>query len=151
MNALGLLGMDVSGDPPRLHWGRVLLLSFLTLGAFGALWLAVQALWVRRVSGRWIGLALATPFAVIASCLAGADLASKGFLLSLQQGSFDSGWYFLLWVAAVYTVRWELSQDPIGFQLGWFMPFFFGPLYFQYRLSDWGMGRESGRPLGLLR
>ena len=38
-------------NPPRLHWGWVCLLSFITLGLFGMAWLIVQSCWLRKVRG----------------------------------------------------------------------------------------------------
>jgi len=150
MGAVRLLGLDESGDPPTLQWWWVILLTFLSFGAFGPVWLVLQALWIRRVSGRWLGMALAVVLAAMGVWFAIVQ-ASAGFAGLFHQQDSGSGWYWVLWVATVYTMRWELQQEPIGFRLGWFMPFFFGPVYFQYRLGDWGMGRESGRPLGLSR
>ncbi len=148
MDASRLLGWGGSGEPPALRWWWVILLTFVSFGAFGPVWLVVQALWIRRVSGRWAGLALAGVLAAIGVWLSMVQ-ASAGLAGLFHQEDSDAGLYWLLWIATVCTMRWELQQEPIEFRLGWFMPFFFGPVYFQYRLGDWEMGKDSGRPLGL--
>jgi len=66
-----------------------------------------------------------------------------------ELGDYQSTLYWVLWIVSVYVLRRELEGEPIGLSLGWFMPFFVGPVYFQYRIADLGMGREAGRPLGL--
>jgi len=131
--------------PPRLDWKWVLFFGFLTVGVFSAFWLVVQADWVRRVRGGRLALVLAIV------CFASQVIAVVEWLVHQhgELGDYQSTMYWVLWIATVYVVRRELEGEPIGLSLGWFMPFFFGPVYFQYRIADLGMGREAGRPLGL--
>ncbi len=132
--------------PPQLHWAWVLVLSFLTNGLFGAVWLVVQAWWARRLRGGRTALFLA----VLCTALVGSECV-RGWLL--HTGVFDGGHLeeltFAVWLAAVYTLRGELVSEPIGLQLGYVGPLFFGAAYLQYYLGSAGSNAASGRPLGL--
>ena len=132
-------------QPPRLNWKWVMLLNVLTVGVFGAFWLVIQADWVRRVRSGELALGLAIASLVLEVIAVVEWVAHRHG----QLGDFQSTLYWAVWIACVYMLRWELEGEPIGLSLGWFMPLFFGPVYFQYRIADLGMGREAGRPLGL--
>ena len=136
-------------QPIRLHWAFVLILGALTAGLFGAAWLIVQANWVRKVRGGWLaeGLAISNACVSLVVLLAGRMHTQAG--LAWAQSDYADGLVFAFWVAAVYTLRAELVAEPIGLFLGWFAPFFFGPVYFQYHLQEFGKSEEAGRPLGL--
>jgi hypothetical protein len=134
-------------DPPRLHWGWVLLLSIITFNFFGIAWLIVQANWVRKVRGHSKTLPWAIAYASIipAYLLFAFAIGALGALLQLQnaQAIFATVTtlvriaMFVLWIVTVFTLSGELSADPLDIPLSGAMTFFFGPLYFQYHLYDY--------------
>ena len=135
--------------PPRLHWGWVLALNFLTLFQFYGMWLIVQSNWSRKVRGR----SVAFPMAIV---LLAAQL---GFLFVLPDpdryahrfmifgfwiAENSSGWVAICWLIAVslpianlFILRNELTKAAVDVLLSGPMTFFFGPVYFQYHLFDY--------------
>ncbi|UGB38402.1 DUF4234 domain-containing protein [Frateuria soli] len=96
--------------PPSLHWGRVFLLSVVTLGIFGIVWSFIQANWVRRIDPdsraiAMMGAALACYFVgyLLAAAGAPADEAAPattlerlGWLLKAAYALFYLGAYFAM-------------------------------------------------------
>jgi hypothetical protein len=143
-------------SPPRLHWGWILALDLLTRGFFGVIWLIVQANWVRSVRGSSVafGFSLAHicgyPFLFaigIAAGLMGASSDSNVVGLLTIVGGITMA---ILWLATVFTLRSELSAEPIDIPLGGIMTFFFGPLYFQYFLRDYKASGSRSAADGVL-
>jgi hypothetical protein len=138
-------------SPPRLHWGWVLALNILTRGFFGFVWLIVQANWVRKVRGESIAFALAIvhllfyPGLFAMAFIAGMMGATKGSPLVTAMIVVGVVTAIALWVATVFRLRSELSQDPIDIPLGGVMTFLFGPIYFQYFLHDYETGYGGKR------
>jgi len=143
----------VPPPPPRLGWGWVLLLTIITFGIFAAVWLFVQALWVKRVSGRSVSFAWAlvylawVPVAFVIGVICGV-MAHAQTVLSVQEymelpnnilrlvGSS-------LYLVAVFVLKSELEREPIDLSLGGVMTFFFGTIYFQSQLSKYGKESET--------
>jgi hypothetical protein len=148
-------------DPPRLHWGWVLLLSIITFNLFGMAWLIVQANWVRKVYGRSKALPWAIAYAsilpafflfVVLMSLLGAFLHVANVQAVVAVGLLLTRLAFaVLWIVTIFTLRGELSAEPIDIPLGGIMTFFFGPLYFQYHLSDYEVSDEVHQFHGPLR
>lgn len=148
-------------DPPRLHWGWVLLLSMVTFGFFGMAWLIVQANWVRKVRGHsktlpWaIAYASALPalflFAIVMGILGAlfhiadvqAFIRSAVLLVRIA--------IFVLWIVTIYTLSNELNADPIDIPLSGILIFFLGPVYFQFHLFDYHVSDELHQFRGPLR
>jgi preprotein translocase subunit SecY len=134
-------------DPPRLHWAWVFVLSVITFGLFAMVWLIVQANWVRKVYGHSKSLPWAIAYACIlpALFLFAILMGVMGTLLHLQNAQAIVASAILLariallvlWIVTVFKLRDELSSEPIDIPLGGIMTFLFGPLYFQYHLSDY--------------
>ena len=148
-------------DPPRLHWGWVLVLSLVTFGIFGMVWLIVQANWVRKVRGRSRTLPWAIAYASIlpALFLFAILMGVLGAMLHLQdvQATIASVAQlariamFLFWILTVYMLGNELNAEPIGIPLNNVLIFFLGPVYFQYHLSDYVMSDAVHQFRGPLR
>ncbi len=142
-----------------MHWTLLLILS-IALGYFvGSLvvdaWLVLQANWIRRASGRTLGLrlalwGLATDFPSLIGTLAAKiplvrahvgeasahiTLGSRHVILGLL-GFWDIA-MVVLYLATVFVMRSDMEDEPIGLSLGGVMTFFFGPYYFQYWLQDY--------------
>lgn len=151
----------VAPNPPRLHWGLVVVLTVITLGYFSSVWLIVQSNWVRKVLGRSKTL----PWAIVYACIL------PGFFLF----AFGAGIYggvmhvaniveivelitkfvqvamFAMWLVTTFMLRSELEAEPIGIPLGGGMTFFFGPIYFQYHLFDYEVPDALHQHRGPLR
>lgn len=143
-------GMPITmPTPPRLHWGWVLLLTLLTRGFFGDIWLLVQAIWIRKVAGRndlqrWaIVNVCKIPVGILIGAATGAASAHAGLTLNQSRGAIGltAGMYGLvvavIYLVTIFRMRTALEEPPIGIPLGGVMTFFFGTLYFQYFLRDW--------------
>jgi len=135
-------------QPLRLHWGFVLVLSALTLGLFGGVWLVVQAHWMRKIRGGWFAEGFAIGYAAL-TLIALSSRLSPSSAAAWVQSDYWGEIGFAFWIAAVYTLRHELMAEPIGLFLGRFVPVLFGPVYFQYHLQEYGGTSRSGKPLGL--
>lgn len=146
--------------PPRLHWGIVFALSFVTFGIFGMIWLVVQASWVKKATRNarpfWYCLAylLVIPAAmvvamfggIIATFAGGPQTANQviGVIAILVQISS-----FVLYIFAAYTLKGALEMQPIDIPLGGIMTFFFSATYFQYHLFDYNVeGRVAEQLTG---
>lgn len=128
--------------PPRLHWGWVFLLSALTGGIFGAVWLLIQSNWMERVRGKrgvklyivtWICLLTISFISGFVFTIIGVPDGSLPRNIVDSVSGFGS---FVLYLVCVYGVRSELRDRPFNIPLGGIMTFFFGPVYFQYWLQD---------------
>jgi hypothetical protein len=138
-------------QPIRLHWAMVLIASAVTGGLFGALFLVVQAAWVRKTRATGIAFTLTIGYTALVAANLVSDLAAR---FGRHSDRFDDALTCLMgtfWIAAVYTLRYELEREPINLWIGKVMPLFFGPVYFQYHLMDWQAGgaRSAGKTLGL--
>jgi hypothetical protein len=136
-----------------MHWAMLIILCALTGGVFGAVWLIVQANWTRQMRGRGVALFFAIvncAFTVIATVV---QLAQWMKWTTFSFNDYWDGLILALWIACVYTLRDELRSEPIGLPLGRFMPYLFGPVYFQYHLMTYGSNSaavgSAGQPLAL--
>jgi hypothetical protein len=142
--------------PPRLHWARVLVLSIVTLGVFGRVWMVVQAYWVKRVT-RWEGAfwwclvyALYSPvwFGVVFGGPMMTALGQPDAALWFSSAIGPLRWLgFGLYLAAAYSLRSVLQEEPINIPLNGGMTFFFSVTYFQYHLYDYSVEGKLGEQL----
>jgi hypothetical protein len=144
--------------PVRLHWAIVLVLNLVTRGVFGAVWLLVQAYWVKRVRGSsnafvWSIVHLcAYPVLFFVAIVVGIAMAvlhmdstaSAGIVGTLMILVFFA--IVVLYFGTVYTLRSELEELPIGLTLGPIMTFFFGTVYFQYHLQSFSFDQVNTTP-----
>jgi hypothetical protein len=148
--------------PPRLHWGWLLVLNVLTRGLFSAVWLLVQANWVRKVRGRstaftWAIIHLCFfPFIFVGGIFLGALFGFLGRDYSLTSPLVESYQVFVvigilvLYYGTTFILRSELEAEPIGMSLGGGMTFFFGTIYFQYHLRDFEFADGTPKGSGML-
>lgn len=146
--------------PPRLHWGWVLALSFLTLGLFAGVWLVVEAWWVKKVTGNakpfgWcLAYLLVTPAtflfiilgAVVTTLVAGNSNATGGVIGTIYVLLRLSA--FVSYLVGAFTLKGALEAEPIDIPLSGVMTFFFAPIYFQYHLYDYSVEGKIGERLG---
>ena len=149
----------VTPKPPGLHWGWVLALSIVTGGIFSSVWLLVQANWIRKMRqgksiGFWLALAnlLWLPlmfFLGIAVGIAGTTMPGGAAGLGAMLSTAARTGAVVLYLAAVYVMRSEMEEGPIGIPLSGAVTLFFGVFYFQYHLRDYGEAYEPEIGLGL--
>ncbi|HXC95185.1 MAG TPA: DUF4339 domain-containing protein [Edaphobacter sp.] len=137
-------------DPPNLNWGLELLLGFCTCGIFVIVWNLVIAAWANRVQP----MSKALIFYIAATVLIVLHFGgSWGIYVSLlhhhpYSPAHHKSLKDLLWIAswivrliARFTLRDTLEQhfngaEPLGLRLNPVMTFFFGGIYFQYKLNE---------------
>jgi hypothetical protein len=134
-------------DPPNLHWGLELLLGFFTCGIFVVVWNLIIAAWSNRVQPA----SKALMFYIAATVLIVLNLGgSWGVLIALSRhthphhsvvGNLISLACWVVRLIARFTLRDTLEQhfngpEPLGLRLNPVMTFFFGGIYFQYKLNE---------------
>jgi GYF domain 2 len=135
-------------DPPNLNWGLELLLGFLTCGLFVVVWNLVIASWANRIQPA----SKALMYYIIATVLIVLNFGgSWGVIISMTHGNPHphqsvlgnllslASWVIRL--IARFTLRDTLEQhfngpEPLGLRLSAVMTFFFGGIYFQYKLNE---------------
>jgi hypothetical protein len=134
-------------DPPNLNWGLELLLGFLTCTLFVMVWNLVIASWANRVEPA----SKALMYYIVATVLIVLNLGgSWGAMISIahhnqpHQHFLSSLIGIAAWVVrliARFTLRETLERhfnvtEPLGLRLDAVMTFFFGGIYFQYKLNE---------------
>jgi hypothetical protein len=134
-------------DPPNLNWGLELLLGFLTCGFFVVVWNLIIAAWANRIQPA----SKALTFYIAATVLIVLNLGSSWtFFISLSHhvhphhsvlGNLISLATWVVRLIARFTLRDTLEQhfngpEPLGLRLNAVMTFFFGGIYFQYKLNE---------------
>jgi hypothetical protein len=134
-------------DPPNLNWGLELLFGFLTCGLFVIVWNLIIASWSNRIQPA----SKALMYYIIATVLIVLNFGgSWGVLIAFahhhQQhqsllGSLISLATWVVRLIARFTLRDTLEQhfngpEPLGLRLSAVMTFFFGGIYFQYKLNE---------------
>ena len=134
-------------DPPNLNWGLELLLGFLTCGLFVVVWNLIVAAWANRVQPASKALMLYIAATVLIALNFGGNW---GFVVSIAHhghphrsviGSLISLACWIVRLIARFTLRDTLEQhfngpEPLGLRLNAVMTFFFGGIYFQYKLNE---------------
>lgn len=143
-------------DAPNLNWGLELLLGFLTCGLFVVAWNLVVASWAKRVEPT----SKALMFYIIATVLIVLNFGgSYGNVVAAMhhqhphQSIFGGLIGIATWVIrliARFTLRDTLEKhynlvEPLGLRLSAVMTFFFGGIYFQYKLNRINEVKETLR------
>jgi len=145
-------------DPPNLNWGLDLLLWFLTCSLFNKVYVLVQAAWLQRIQPNSRALMLyiiATVIAVI-NIFASFSLV---FVVMSHRGAMPPRHpltsvlgllYICMVIGARFAMRSALEehynvQEPIGLRLDPVMTFFFGGIYFQYKLNEINQMKQALR------
>jgi len=121
--------------PPNLHWAVLLLLSLVTCGVFGLIWLFVESVWVRKVrpDNKALFYLIGYLGATFAGGYLGVHQEVTGIVLRL--GGFG------LFLAGVFSIRGDMEdyfnhEENIGMRLSGIMTFFFNVIYFQYHFNE---------------
>lgn len=149
-------------DPPNLNWGLELLLGFLTCVLFVVVWNLVIASWAKRVQPN----SRALMYYIIATVLIVLNFGgSYGNAIAavhhypVHQNILGSIIAIATWVVrliARFSLRDTLEQhyntvEPLGLRLSAVMTFFFGGIYFQYKLNRINEVKAALRYQGAIR
>ena len=133
-------------DAPNLNWVLELVLGFLTCGLFVVAWNLVIASWAKRVQP----VSKALMYYIIATVLIVLNFGgSYGNVIAVMHhhphhqsilGGLIGIATWVLRLIARFTLRDTLEQhyngpEPLGLRLSAVMTFFFGGIYFQYKLN----------------
>jgi hypothetical protein len=143
-------------DPPNLNWVLELLLGFLTCTLFVVVWNLVIAAWANRVQPA----SKALMYYIVATVLIliHAGTYSGMVITAMNHGHPHRSLLSTLiglasWVVrliARFTLRDTLEQhfngpEPLGLRLNAVMTFFFGGIYFQYKLNEINQVKQALR------
>ena len=143
-------------DPPNLNWGLELLLGVLTCSIFVVVWNLVIASWANRVEPA--GKALM--YYIVATVLFVLNFGgSWGTMISIAHhnqphqhflGSLIGVAAWVVRLIARFTLRETLERhfnvtEPLGLRLDAVMTFFFGGIYFQYKLNQINQQKQALR------
>ena len=134
-------------DPPNLNWVLELLLGFFTCSIFVVVWNLVIASWANRVQPASKALMYYIVATVLIVLNAGT---SYGIVITLMNhgqphrsllGNLIGIASWVVRLIARFTLRDTLEQhfngpEPLGLRLSAVMTFFFGGIYFQYKLNE---------------
>jgi hypothetical protein len=143
-------------DPPNLNWALELFLGFVTCTLFVMVWNLVIASWANRIEPA----SKALTYYIIATVLIVLNLGSSwGVVISMAHHN-QPHQHFLgnligiaAWVVrliARFTLRDTLERhfngpEPLGLRLNAVMTFFFGGIYFQYKLNEINQLKQTMR------
>jgi len=144
-------------DPPNLNWGLELLLGFLTCGLFVIVWNLIIASWANRIQPA----SKALMYYIIATVLIVLNVGGSWNIIISISHHVQPPHHSLLgnliglacWVVrliARFTLRDTLEQhfngpEPLGLRLSAVMTFFFGGIYFQYKLNEINQVKQAIR------
>jgi hypothetical protein len=145
-------------DPPNVPWVLDLLLWFLTCSLFNKVYVLVQAAWLQRIQPNSKGLMLYIIATVIAVINIFASFSLVVVVMS-HHGAMPprhplTSLLGLLYICMVIGARLAMRsaleehynvQEPIGLRLDPVMTFFFGGIYFQYKLNEINQMKQALR------
>lgn len=149
-------------DPPNLNWALELLFGFLTCVLFVIVWNLVIASWAKRVQPT----SNALMYYIIATVLMVLNFGgSYGNVIAAMHhnphhqsilGGFIAIATWVVRLIARFTLRDTLEQhyngpEPLGLRLSAVMTFFFGGIYFQYKLNRINEIKETLRYRNAIR
>jgi hypothetical protein len=149
-------------DPPNLNWGLELLLGFLTCGLFVVVWNIIIASWANRVQPA----SKALMYYIIATVLVVLNVGgSWSVFIAIAHHAqphhnlLSNLIGLVCWVIrliARFTLRDTLEQhfngpEPLGLRLSAVMTFFFGGIYFQYKLNEINQIKQTLRYQNAIR
>jgi hypothetical protein len=134
--ALAPVAVRVRADlPPNLHWGVLLLLSFITQGLFMMVWAAILGNWARKLekNNRALVLVAMYPAAIVAALVAYANEDDEMGLVLLLGG-------FIAYYLGVFMIKHVIEgySSPAGrtpMKLSGVMTLLFSVVYLQYHVN----------------
>ncbi|WP_213803687.1 DUF4339 domain-containing protein [Granulicella sp. dw_53] len=153
--------LGVYPDPPNLNWGLLLLFDILTCGFFQIVWNLILAAWAKRIEP----ISKALIFYIIATVFLLANFGSSfgnAFAVMHRQpvrpnyiGAITIVIAWIIRLIARYSLREDLERhyngvEPVGLRIGPVLTFFFGGIYFQYKLNQVNEAKQTLRYRGTL-
>lgn len=133
-------------DPPNLPWGLLLLIDFVTCGIFQPIWNLILAAWARRIEPQSTALSFYIAALVLTFANAGSSLGNV--LAAMHHQPVHPNFIGIVlgitnWVVRLVArfnlrgtlVRHYNGPEPLGLRLNGVMTFFFGGIYFTYKLN----------------
>jgi len=140
--------------PPQMHWAVVLVLSWITFGLAGLIWIFKQAGFVKKIdpTSKATSMLLSSlGFMALQIVLFIVMIKSPSIaaMLSLLTMLLNVG-IVIVGLMAVFgmrksIVRYYNTVEPIQLQLSGVMTFFFSTLYFQYHFSRIAQWKTTGK------
>ena len=126
-------GMNPEDQPPKLHWGWVVVFGIVTFGIFWIIWLFVQAAWIRKVLPQSRAIFYLAGY--FGCAFVGGMFQKNPVGIVLQLAGF------VLYLVGVFGMRSDIEDyytriSPMGLSLSGVMTFFFNAAYFQYHLRE---------------
>jgi hypothetical protein len=130
-----------SPKPPSLHWAIVLLLTIVTFGLFGLVWMLIQASFVRRIDPANRAL-----FQILVSILLVTVQIALGVMVAVTMARGGQGtdlravmtmlrsFEFIMILTAYWQIRATLMKQ-YGLELNGALTLLFNVYYVQYHLS----------------
>jgi hypothetical protein len=148
-------------DPPNLNWGLLLLIDILTCGFFQVIWNIILSAWAKKIQPN----SKALVFYIVGTILVFANFGSSfgNALAAMHHEPLHKNYLGSLLAIAAWVVRLiarfsmlgTLEQhyngpEPIGLRLNPVLTFFFGGIYFQYKLNQINEIKQALRYRGTL-
>ena len=156
---VGTLANSPYPDAPNLHWGLVLLFSLLTCSLFMWVWNLIVAAWLKRVQPNatsllyYAGALILLVLQILVGVPYGMHRAMEPGLHTHYGNPVGSLIALCVWVVrliARFSQRASLEEhfnapEPVGLQLNPVLVFFFGGIYFQYKLNEINAMKQAAR------
>jgi hypothetical protein len=148
-------------DPPNLNWGLLLLIDIFTCGVFQVIWNLILAAWSRRIEPASKTLVLYIAATVLVCANLGSSFGNVLAAINHQvvHPNYIGGAVGIIaWVVrliARYSMRDTLERhyngpEPLGLRVDPILTFFFGGIYFQYKLNQINEIKQALRYRGTL-
>jgi hypothetical protein len=141
--------------PPNQHWLVVLILSGVTCGLGGLVWMFREAFFVKKIdpASKAIMLIGVTLIGMVLQLVITYGAASGSMMAPAAATIIVMLLNFVIIITgliAVFSMRKSIvtyynTVEPIGLQLSGVMTFFFSILYFQYHFSRILSWKKTGR------
>jgi len=146
-------------DPPNLNWALVVLIDFFTCGLFQMVWNLILASWVKKVAPHSKAIIL---YIIAYVLLLGNVGSSVGNVMAAMRHQVIHPNYLAslvglaAWVVklvARFMMRDDLERhfngpEPLRIRINPILTFFFGGVYFQYKLNQVNEIKQSLRYRG---
>ena len=128
--------------PPELHWALVLLITVVTCGVFGMVWIFVQAAWAKKADPRCNATLMFVIYLVAFAVYMAAILTEYQRFLILAGLSYVA--CVACYIVGIFSIRRAIHNyyhdAPFSLHLSGFLTFFLNVYYFQYhftRINEW--------------
>jgi hypothetical protein len=146
-------------DAPNLHWGLYLLFAIITCTIFSKVFTVLQAAWLKKVQPNSNGLIFYAGLYVL-WVISFFISAGRSMEIVAHRGAYPyhstpghgllTIVYFILLIVTRFVMSASLEEhfngpEPVGLQLNPVMVFFFGGVYFQYKLNEINEMKQAAR------